>query len=171
MNVNLPEVVTPPSIYHGCHTQNTFWEEKSTLVNMKNCGCCNVRKHREIKDGEKYITLEISLDFGSLYKMKTTYSEPEDYLGISWKGLITSLGLKTIGRSNKNKKSRYAITNVSMKEIHNIIKEFEKLPYEGYAVKRPKHEPTKSCFYLERHLAKCMMRYDTLHFYVYPVRN
>ena len=58
-----------------------------------------------------------------------------------------------------------------MKEIHNIIKEFEKLPYEGYVGKRPKHEPTKSCFYLERHLAKCMMRSDTLNFYVYPVRN
>ena len=38
-------VVTPPSIYHGCSTQKTFWEEKFTgkkqdlfeSVNMRNC--------------------------------------------------------------------------------------------------------------------------------------
>ena len=28
MNMNLLSVVTPPSIYHGCSTQKTFWEEK-----------------------------------------------------------------------------------------------------------------------------------------------
>ena len=41
-----------------------FWEVKFTLgefkpVNMKNCGRPNVRKHIEIKDGDKYITLGI----------------------------------------------------------------------------------------------------------------
>ena len=34
-----------------------------------------------------------------------------------------------------------------------IIKEFEKLPYESYEKKRPKHEPTDRNFYLERELA------------------
>ena len=70
MNMNLLAVVTPPSIYHICSTQKTFWgeiftdEKKFTLgdfapVNMKNCGHCNVRKHREIKDSDKHITLDI----------------------------------------------------------------------------------------------------------------
>ena len=41
---------------------------------------------------------------------------------------------------------------------------FEKLPYEK---KRPKNEPTDSYFYLERQLAKCMMRSDTLNWHNY----
>ena len=40
MNMKLLAVVKPPSIYHGCSTVNTFWEEEFTLgkftaVNMK----------------------------------------------------------------------------------------------------------------------------------------
>ena len=75
MNINPLAVVTSPSIYHSCSTQKNFWEEKFTFskftpMNMKNCGCCNVRKHRYIKDSPKYITLEISLNFGSLEKMR-----------------------------------------------------------------------------------------------------
>ena len=34
-----------------------------------NGGRCNVRKHREINNDEKYITLDISLEFGSTYKI------------------------------------------------------------------------------------------------------
>ena len=84
---------------------------------MKNCGCRNVMKHREIKNGEKYITLDISLKFGSMDNMKITSSEPKDYLVISGKGLITSLGINTNVRLKKNKKARYEITNVSMKDL------------------------------------------------------
>ena len=138
---------------------------------MKNCGRRNVRKHREIKDSEKCITLDISLKFGSMDKMKITSSYPEYYLGRSGKGLIAYLGLKTIGRSKKNKKARYDITNVSLKEISNIIKELEKLPYEGYVQKRPTHEPTDSYFYLARQLAKCMTRADNSYLHVEPVRT
>ena len=47
-------------------------------MNMKNGARFNVRKHREIKDSEKYITLEIDLYFGSLDKMKITSSKPKD---------------------------------------------------------------------------------------------
>ena len=72
MNMNLVAVVTPPSIYRVCFTRKTFWEEKFTPVNMKNCDHHNVMKHREIKNGEKYITLNISLKFVSLDKMKGT---------------------------------------------------------------------------------------------------
>ena len=98
MNMKLLAVLTPPSIYHSFFIQKTFWEEIFAPVNMKDCGCRNIRKHREIKYGEKYITLEISLDFGSLDKMKIPSSEPKQYLGRSGKGLITSLGLNTIRR-------------------------------------------------------------------------
>ena len=70
--------VTPTSIYHGCFTWKTFWEEKFTgkenlflAVNMKNCGRHNVRKHKEIKGSDKYINLDISSKFCSLDKMKS----------------------------------------------------------------------------------------------------
>ena len=70
MNMNLLAVVTTPYIYHGCSTWKTFWKKMFTgkenftpgdftPVNMKNCGHINVRKHRYIKDSNKYITLDI----------------------------------------------------------------------------------------------------------------
>ena len=96
MNMKILAVVTPPYIYHGYSTRKTFLEENFIPMNMKNCGCCNIRKHRE-----KYITLDISLKFGSLDKMKILSSYPRDYLVIPGKGLITSLGLKTIRKSKK----------------------------------------------------------------------
>ena len=75
MYMNLLAVVTsPPSIYHGCSTQNNFWEEKFTPEDMKSCGRLNVSKHREIKNGEKYIALEISLDVDCLNTREVTSS-------------------------------------------------------------------------------------------------
>ena len=70
--------------------------------------------------------------------MKIKSSEPKYYLVRSGKVLINSLGIKTIVRSKKKKKARYDITNVILKEISKSIKEFEKLPYEGYVRKRTK---------------------------------
>ena len=78
--------VTTNYVYHGCSTRKTFWEEKFTdeekftlgeftAVNMKNCGRLNVRKQREIKSSEKNITLDISLKFDSLEKIKITPSK------------------------------------------------------------------------------------------------
>ena len=74
-------VVTPPSIYHGCSTWKTFWEEKFTgrenlfqSVNMKKCGRRKVRKHKDIKGSDKIVTLYISSKFDSMNKMKTTSS-------------------------------------------------------------------------------------------------
>ena len=90
-------VVTPPSIYHGCSTQKTFWEEKFTgkeifflSMNMKNCGRRNVREHKEIRGSEKFVTLD--------EKMKITSSESKGKLEISGKGLITSLDFKAKAR-------------------------------------------------------------------------
>ena len=80
--MELLAVVTTPSIYHGCSTRKKFWEEKFTGeeklfsdVNMKNCGRQNVRKNKDIKGSDKYATLDISLKFDSLDKMKITSSE------------------------------------------------------------------------------------------------
>ena len=80
-------VVTPLSIYHGCSTWKTFWEENFTgkenlflAVNMKNCGRRNFRKHNEIKGSDKYVTLDISSKFDSLDKMKTPSSESKENL-------------------------------------------------------------------------------------------
>ena len=78
--MKLLEFVTPPSIYHGCSTRKMFWEENFTLVNMKNGGHRNFRKHRDIKDGRKYINLDISFKFGSLNNMKIPSSYPKYYL-------------------------------------------------------------------------------------------
>ena len=91
MNMKLLACVTTPSIYRGCSTRKTFWEEKFTLgefssMNMKNCYRCNIRKHREIKGSDKYVALDISFKFDSLYKMEITSSESKDNLGRSGKG-------------------------------------------------------------------------------------
>ena len=52
----------------------------------------------------------------------------------------------------------FAITEVSLKDLYTIIKEFKDLPYEGYARNRSTHIPTDSYFYLERNIEKFMMR-------------
>ena len=152
MNMKLLEVVTPPSIYHGCSTRKTFWEEKFTgeeklfsSVNMKNCGRRNVRKHKDIKGSDNYVNLDISLKFDNLDKMKITSSESKGKLERSGKGLIISLDLNTKTRSNKYKKARYAIGNFSKKYLVKITN------------KRPKNEPTDSYFYLARQRVKCMI--------------
>ena len=126
--------VTPPSIYYGCFSRKTFWEEKFTgkkdlfqSVNMKQFGRRKVRRYKEIKGSNKIATLNVPAKFDSLNKMETTSSESKGKLRISVKGLVTALDLKTKVRSKRYKKERYAIGNVSMKELSNIIKEFEKL--------------------------------------------
>ena len=84
-------------------------------MNMKICGRHNVSKHREIKGSDNYVTLDISLKFGSPDNMIITSSEPKYNLGRSVKGFITYLGLKYKSRTKKYKKARYAIGSVSMK--------------------------------------------------------
>ena len=104
-------VVTPPSIYHGCSTWKTIWEEKFTgkqyvfqYVNMKNCGRRKVRKHKEIKGSDNFATLNISEKFDSLNKMETTSSESKVKMEGSGKGLVTALDLKTKSRSKNTKR-------------------------------------------------------------------
>ena len=113
-------------------------------MNMKNCGRLNVRKNREIKGSDKYVTLKISLKFNSLDNMIISSSESTVKVGISGKGLITPLGLKAKKKPKKYKKARYAIRNFNKKDLSKIISEFEKLPYESYEKDRPKHATTDS---------------------------
>ena len=84
--------------------------------------------------------------------------------------MITSLDLKTIVRL-KEKKARYDITDVIMKDISNIIKEFEQSPYKVYVQKSTKHEPTDSYLYLSIQLAKCMMRVYAFNSNLDPVKT
>ena len=142
-------VLTPPSIYHGCSTRKTFWEEKFIgkkdlfeSMNTKHCGRRKVRKKKEIKGSGKCVTWNISEKFDSLNNMKTTSSESIGKLGRSGKGLVTALDFKTKVRSQKYKEARYAIENVSEKDLLEIIKEFEKIGKVPYLKSIPKHEPT-----------------------------
>ena len=90
--MNFLVVVTPPPmIYHGCSSWKMFWEENFTLVSMKGCGRHNVRKYWEIKDGEKYIILDISFTIDYMYKREVTSLALMDYMGRSGKGLTASL--------------------------------------------------------------------------------
>ena len=148
-----------------------FWEEKFTdkkqdlfvSVNMRNCGQRNVRKHREIKDSDERVTLnmnevlKISEEFDYLDKMETTSSESKVKMKVSRKWLVTVLALKTKARLTKYKKARYAIGNVSMKDLSKKINEFENFVKVTHLKKTPKHEPTLSYFHLVECPRKCMM--------------
>ena len=96
----------------------------------------------DIKGSDKIVALNVSAKFDSLNNMETTSSYSKVKLGRSVKGLVTSLSLKTKVRAKKYKKARYAIRNVSMKDLSNIIKEFEKIVKVPYVKRIPKHEPT-----------------------------
>ena len=111
-------VVTPPSIYYGCSTRKTFWEENFTgkkqylfeSLNMRNCCQRNVRKHKEIKDSDERVTLnmydilKISEKFDDLDKIVTTSSESKVKIEGSRKWLVTALDLKTKARSDNTKR-------------------------------------------------------------------
>ena len=128
-------------------------KEKFTIgefiaVNMKTCHHQNVRKNREIKGSDKYVTLDISLKFDILDKMRIKCSESKVIYGRSGLGLITSLVINSKTTTKKYKKARYAIGNPSLKYPSKIIREFEKLPYKSYERMRPKNEPTYHYLYL-----------------------
>ena len=88
-----------------------------TAVKMNYFGIPNIRKHIVTKGGDKYVTVDVSLKFDILEKMKIKYSESKEKLERSGKGLITSLGFRDKVRPHKYKKARYAIRNVSKKEL------------------------------------------------------
>ena len=95
-------------------------------VNMKNYCHHNVRKRKEIRGSDNYVTLDISSKFYSIDKMKIKSSESKVKLERSGNGLVTSMGFKAKARSQKYKKSGYPIGNASKKDLSIIISEFEK---------------------------------------------
>ena len=99
--------------------------------------------------------------------METTSSESKGKWGRSGKGLVTALYFKTKVRSQKYKKARYAIGNVSKKDLLKIIKEFKKVVKLPYVKRIPKHEQTSSYYHLVRGIAECMMISDEHNRYVH----
>ena len=81
--------------------------------------------------------------------------------------MVTAPDFNTKVRSPKYKKARYAIGNVSEKDLSKIIKEFEKIGKLTYEKKMPKHEPTPRYFHLVRQLVKCTMISDQLNWHVH----
>ena len=68
----LAVVIPPPYIYDGLSTRKTFLENKFIPVNMTSCGRRNVRKCRDIKNGEKWIILAIYSKLYCMYKREVT---------------------------------------------------------------------------------------------------
>ena len=106
-------VVTPPSIYHGCSTRKKFWVEKFTgkeslfqSVNMKICGRHKVSKHKDIRGGDKYVTLDISEKFDSLNKMESTSLESKGKFGKIRKGVGNCSGFQDQSKVDKIQKGK-----------------------------------------------------------------
>ena len=111
-------VVAPPSIYHGCSTRKTFWEEKFTgkkqylfvSLNMRNCGQRNIRQHREFKGSDERVTLntnkilKILEEFENLDNMETTSSESKLKMERSGKGVGYLSGSQDQSKVAKNTK-------------------------------------------------------------------
>ena len=81
---------------------------------MRNYDQRNFRKHKEIKDSDERVTLnmndilKISEEFDNLDKMETTPSESKLKIEGSRKWLVTDLALKTKAGSKNIQKGRYA---------------------------------------------------------------
>ena len=59
----------------------------------------------ETKNSEQYISLDIYLKVYFLDKKEVNYSESRYYMGISGKGLSTSMNLRSKNPNNKQKES------------------------------------------------------------------
>ena len=87
---------------------------------MTSCGRRNVRKQREIKNGEKYIILDISSKLDCLDQREFTSSESKDYIVIPGKGVTNSLSHRT-KRSNNKQKARFAITDITNQDFQKFF--------------------------------------------------
>ena len=99
---------------------------------MKNCGHQNVRRHKEIKNGEQYIVLYIFLELDISYKREVASLVPSYYVGQSGKGMNNSIKLRTRKRSNKKKKTGNVNTEDSYQDIVKITEEFKMHPFLKY---------------------------------------
>ena len=80
-------------------------------------------------------------------------------------------GSQDQSKVEKYKKARCAIGNVSMKDISNKIKEFEKIVKVPYVKRIPKHEPTSSYYHLVGCIAECMLRCGEDNHHVHDMHN
>ena len=76
------------------------------------------------------------------------------------KGVGNRSGSQDRSKVKKYKKARYSIVNISMKDLLDIIKEFEKIVKVPYVKRIPEHEPTSSYYHLVRCITECMMISD-----------
>ena len=143
MNIKLLEVVTPPSIYRGFSNWKTFWEEKFTLDELT---AGNMKTVVVAMLGNTKISKVVpSVSTWTYYWNLTIWKRWElnlqnlFFLRGSGKGLINSLGLKAKAGAKKYKNLRYAIGNISNKNISKIIWEFENLSYKSYERRGTKH--------------------------------
>ena len=81
------------------------------------------QKYKNVRYAIRNVSKKAS-KFDSMDKMKITSSESKGKLERSGNRLITSLGFKAKIRPQKYKNVRYAIRNVSKKDLSNIIREF-----------------------------------------------
>ena len=91
-----------------------------------------VRKHREIKNGDKYIILDIYHKIDCLEKREFTSSEPKYYMGQPFNGVDTYQTLRTISRTNKKYKASTAIIKVYSQYFMRILEEFKDIPFLRY---------------------------------------
>ena len=120
---------------------------------MKSFGRHNVRKYRDIKNGEKYIILEIFSNIDCLDNREATSSESKDYMGIPGKGMTTYISLRTKS-TNKKQKARFDITDITNQYFRKLLKKFKNSPDLGYKSKQVQNEPTEDYFFLTKHILR-----------------
>ena len=122
---------------------------------MTSCGRCNVRKHRDINNGEKYIILEIYYKIGFLDKREVTSSESKDYMGRPGKALNTSMDLRNKIPNNKQNKW-FAVTEMTNLDFSKLLRNFNNWTYIGYKIKQVHNKPTEAYFFLIKKITKLM---------------
>ena len=80
-----------------------------------------IRRHKEIKNGEQYVALEIYLKLDCLDKREVTTSGSRDYVRRAGKCLTTALNIRTKIRPNKKQKARTYNTDVVPKYFMKLI--------------------------------------------------
>ena len=137
---------------------------------MKNCGHRNIRKHRDIKDSDKYITWTYrwSLAVWTRWELHLQIEKIiwEDQ-GRGWLPLWVSRPKK--GQINTKRKG--ILSELSLWRTFQILSGILKKSYKSYERSSPKHYTTGSYFYLAIQILKCMMRADALNLENYPVRT
>ena len=96
---------------------------------MKSCGRFNVRKQKEIKNGENYMNLDIYLELNGLENREVSSSVSRNYMVRSGNGLTVSLTLRTIMSPNKKHKARTSNTEVFPQDFMRKPEDFKYIPY------------------------------------------